>query len=354
MAAREAAAVFASGVMPALFPMMVLAGLPWGRGRSEGGWRAFWGAVLFAFGAGSPAGARRVAALEDRGNLGPWFVAAGVMSPLFFLGTLAGWTGRGPAMGVLLCIHWAGALLTAALAWGVRRLSSPLACPPSVTPMHPPIQPAGGEAGGGALTWESGAQAPGGEPHASGNRPPSLAGALPQAIASAARALLSVCGAMMLFGVAAAVLKGLLPRLWPGGEEAGALPLAVVHALLEIGGGAYALIQAAARANLPEQLLCPLLCAACSFGGLSIWLQNLAYTGQSIRPGALLLYRAVHGALGFGISWIVFQLWPQVLMAAALPAGWEGAPMAGAGPGGWLPVGLLLALASFGQRSKTC
>lgn len=340
MAAREAAGVFTAGVLPALFPMMVLAGLPWGRRRKRSGQAAFWGAVLFAFGAGSPAGARKVAALEGRGPLGPWFVTAGVMSPLFFLGTLAGWTGKGGAMGLLLAVHWACALLTGALAFWAGRRFSPLACPPAVNPMQGSIQPGGD--GAGLLEKEV----------------PSLGRALPQAIFSAAQALLAVCGAMMLFGVAAAVLKALLLRLCPGGEEAGALPLALVHAFLEIGGGAYALLKAAESAGMEAGVLYPLLCAACSFGGLSIWLQNLAYTGQSIRPGALLLYRAVHGALSFGVSFGVFALWPRALTAGAFVGTGPVAGMAGltAGipPQGWAGLGLLMALASFAQRSRTC
>lgn len=355
-AARETAAVFASGVMPALFPMMVLAGLPWGQGKSseQGGWREFWGTALFAFAAGSPAGARRVAALGGKGPLAPRFVTAGVMSPLFFLGSMAGWTRNQGAMAILLGLHWGCALLAGALAWGMQRLSSPLACPSPVMRMQPPIQPslAHQEKMPRSLEKDASAVPP---PAAA----PSLAGALPEAIAAAARALLSVCGAMMLFAVAAAVLRGVLLRLWPGWAQAGAMPLALLHAFLEIGGGAYALIGAAGSAAVPGQVLYPLLCAACSFGGLSIWLQNLAYTGQSIRPGALLLYRAVHGALSFGLCWVVFQLWPQAATAGALgTAGGAVLPPAGLSPGApggtLLAVGLLLALASFGRRSKTC
>jgi len=354
-AARETAAVFASGVMPGLFPMMVLAGLPLGRNAvGKRGWRENVEVVLFAFAAGSPAGARRAAVQE--GSTAPLFVTAGVMSPLFFLGTLAGWTGSKEMMAILLAIHWLTALASGSVARGVEKHSGnrrqsrhavppfPLDCPSPVIAMQPPIQARKGCPG----------------EKTAGHRPISLWRALPQAIASGTQALLMVCGAMMLFAVAAAVLRGLLLQLRFVGKGGGELPMAFLHALLEIGGGAYALLEAGQKGCVPSHILYPLLCAACSFGGLSIWLQNLAYTGQSIRPAALLLYRAVHGALSFGISWAVLQIWPQLASSPALEAGFgpaggssdliPGVPWAGV-----LSLGAFLLLAAFSwKKSKTC
>lgn len=293
-AATRAAGVFVTGVMPALFPMLVLAGLP---AKGEGAVSA----VGFAFAAGSPAGGKRLAGLAAQRvgrsparSLAPLFVTAGVMSPLFFVGSLSAWTGNPTMAWLMLGIHWVSALAAGGLALGLERLgrqrASPLACPDPVTAMHPSIRQQG-EAGG-----------------------PSLLRALPEAVAAAMRALLAVCGAMMLFAVAAALLRGALAALWPAWTSRNGRALAFVHALLEIGGGAHGLVTAfSGQMGSPSgQALYPLLCAACGFGGFSIWLQNLAYTGQNIRPGALLLFRAVHGAVSYGLCWAAMGLWPAL------------------------------------------
>ena len=53
-----------------------------------------------------------------------------------------------------------------------------------------------------------------------------------------------------------------------------------------------------------------LLCALCSFGGLSIWLQNLLFVPECIRPAKLLCVRMLHGALSGGLALLVFTLFP--------------------------------------------
>ena len=74
-----------------------------------------------------------------------------------------------------------------------------------------------------------------------------------------------------------------------------------------MGGGAHALLDASAAPDLP------LLCALCSFGGLSIWMQNLLFLGKSIRPGKLLLLRLLHGAATYGICGLLVRLLPFFL-----------------------------------------
>ncbi len=349
LAAQQAASVFATGVMPALFPLMVLAGLP-GRvgpaGHSKEGRKGRPGigpwleAIAFGMAAGSPAGTRRVVALVAEGRIregrqAPLLVAVGVMSPLFFVGTLARWTGNARGMALALGCHWLGALLAGAMAWALlgrnRRpeeqapslSAAPLACPPSVTTMQNPI--------------------------------PSISQALPEAIGSAARSLLGVCGAMMLFSVAAAVLRGVLLRLWPAWAQGNEPLLALVHTLLEVGGGTHGLVQAWQET---KEGLVPLLCGACSFGGLSIWMQNVSFAKESIRPASLLFWRAVHAVLAYGCCFLALRLWPE----AAMTSGFWGsqalvkldAVMPETLPaylGGLL---LLAVLASLWQRSKIC
>lgn len=48
-----------------------------------------------------------------RGALEPLLAACGVMSPMFFTGTLAQWTGLRAGCWVLLLCHWTGALAAA-------------------------------------------------------------------------------------------------------------------------------------------------------------------------------------------------------------------------------------------------
>lgn len=259
-AASRAAQVFASGVLPALFPMMVLGRLLPTGGKGERS-RFFWLAVPFGLASGSPASAQRARLLWDAGAADTdraqrLLCATGVMSPLFFTGTLAAWTGSPAACAVMLGAHWAGALLCACL-------------------------------------WRPGAA---GTPQASASAPQRQGSvSLPEAISQASQALLCVCGAMMLFSIAAALLRELLMLLCPAWTQKNGRLLAVLWALLEIGGGAGAVLEAYAEPPFA------LLCALCSFGGLSIWLQNLLFARPIIRPARLLLMRALHAAAAYGL-----------------------------------------------------
>jgi len=116
---------------------------------------------------------------------------------------------------------------------------------------------------------------------------------LTTAIEKAAHAQLSILGAMMIFSIIATLFRTLLTRLFPAWASAHGPWLAVVWALMEIGGGALAVID-----TFPPLWL---VCALCSFGGLSIWLQNLLFLDEKIRPAKLLLMRAVHGAACYAL-----------------------------------------------------
>lgn len=311
-AASTAAEVFVSGVMPALFPMMVVTKL---MRLPQKGEHSFLGAVGMAFAGGSPASAQRARLLYDAGRvpdgaLEPMLAATGVMSPMFFVGTLAGWTGLRGACWAMLGAHWLGALLTAGL-WALgRRL------------------------------WRGGRAKPGSRPAAYAGQPPSapaapkeaLGALLPRAVTEAAQAMLAVCGSMMLFSILAGVLQAALSRLCPAWTAANGPALSVLWALLETGGGAAAVLKSHAAPPLA------LLCGLCSFGGLSIWLQNLLFVGKCIRPVRLLQMRALHGAVSMGLFAAFERLWPA-LTAAFAAQGAQTARQAGAG---WALVALLL------------
>lgn len=277
-AASRAARVFASGVLPALFPMMVLGRLLPTGGKGERS-RFPWLAVPFGLASGSPASAQRARLLWDAGAADTaqaqrLLCATGVMSPLFFTGTLAAWTGSPACCAVMLGAHWAGALLCACL-WRPGAVAAPQPRAPSA-----PAQ--------GAVS-------------------------LPEAISQASQALLCVCGAMMLFSIAAALLRELLLLAFPVWTQKNGRLLAVLWALLEIGGGAGAVLEAYAAPPFA------LLCALCSFGGLSIWLQNLLFARPLIRPARLLSMRALHAAISYVLCRVALGWFALPALAAPTP-----------------------------------
>lgn len=277
-AVNGAAGVFVRSVMPALFPMMVLNGLS----ARLSGREKRWMTVGFCWLAGSPASAQRLEGLRERGELPerallPLAAATGVMSPLFFVGSL-GSRLPNPAGGwLLLTAHWLGALAAAGL---IHRLSRRFSSMEKAEPVRPEERTAGRA---------------------------SLLAALPDSLRQAGTALLSVCGAMMLFSILAAFFRQGLSALLPGWAADHPEVPALLWALLEIGGGAHALLDVSLTPDLP------LLCALCSFGGLSIWMQNLLFLGKSIRPGKLLLLRLLHGAAAYGVCRMLVRLFPFFL-----------------------------------------
>ena len=277
-AVNGAAGVFVRSVMPALFPMMVLNGLS----ARLSGREKRWMTVGFCWLAGSPASAQRLEGLRERGELPerallPLAAATGVMSPLFFVGSL-GSRLPNPAGGwLLLTAHWLGALAAAGL---IHRLSRRFSSMEKAEPVHPEERTAGRA---------------------------SLLAALPDSLRQAGPALLAVCGAMMLFSILAALFRQGLSALLPGWAADHPEVPALLWALLEIGGGAHALLDVSLTPDLP------LLCALCSFGGLSIWMQNLLFLGKSIRPGKLLLLRLLHGAAAYGVCRMLVRLFPFFL-----------------------------------------
>ena len=198
------------------------------------------------------------------------------MSPLFLLGSLGGRLPNPAGGWLMLTAHWLGALAAAGL---IRLFSRPQTTNP-VGPKKETLP----------------------EPE-----PVSLLTALPDSLRQAGPALLAVCGAMMLFSILAALFRQGLSALLPGWAASHPELPAIFWAVLEVGGGAHALLDASAAPDLP------LLCALCSFGGLSILMQNLLFLGKSIRPGKLLLVRLLHGAAAYGICGLLVRLLPFFL-----------------------------------------
>lgn len=279
-AVNGAAGLFVRSVMPALFPMMVLNGLS----ARLGGREQRWMTVCFCWLAGSPASAQRLEGLWERGGLAgrellPMAAATGVMSPLFLVGSLGGRLPNPAGGWLMLTAHWLGALAVAGLTLGLNHLSRRKTADAAL-PEERALRPA---------------------------EPVSLLTALPDSLRQAGPALLAVCGAMMLFSILAALFRQGLSALLPGWAAIHPELPAIFWAVLEVGGGAHALLDVSAAPDLP------LLCALCSFGGLSILMQNLLFLGKSIRPGRLLACRLLHGAAAYGICGLLVRLLPFFL-----------------------------------------
>ncbi|MBR1583960.1 MAG: hypothetical protein IJ662_00280 [Clostridia bacterium] len=203
--------------------------------------------VALAWLCGSPGGARLLQPLPPA-RAARFAAMTGTMSPMFFLGTVSGWL-ENPAAGRLILIcHVAGALLLGLCIRGdggkTRFVADPL-----------PL---------GAALRES------------------------------ALALCTVALCMMLGCVAARMARCVLPGLPPQASAA-------LQCALEVTAGVRALI----ALNGPYTV--PLLCAACSFGGLSLLMQNFAFWQESgLKLRTLLCLRLVH-ALISGLLCLIFQ-----------------------------------------------
>ena len=265
VAAHQAAEVFARSVMPALFPTMIAGSLiarysPCIKTRTN----IFRFQIMFGFMAGSPASTRQLAMLNEQQNLPQkdyrlLLCMSGVMSPMFFTGAVASRMGECTAL-LVLCCHWLAALLTGCVYnWGTRTRVSNKISSSSQTTSKPSS--------------------------------PTFAAALTSAIREAALAQLSVLGAMMVFSILAAVIRECLAHVFPIWTANHASWLAVGWSLLEVGGGVLALLEG--DPATPPWLICGL----CSFGGLSIWLQNLLFLDAKTHPAELLGFRTLHGVL---------------------------------------------------------
>ncbi|MBQ8555394.1 MAG: hypothetical protein IJ438_05900 [Clostridia bacterium] len=243
-AASQACRLFVTGVLPGLFPYMVLSLMLVSRLT---GAMPVWGMILLGWGGGSPTGARLLRlcpGLNRRGRVRV-AVSCATMSPMFLLGTVGAWLGS-----------------TAA---GVVVLVSVLA-------------------GGGAAGWMASRFAPAATP--SPREPVQSAPlSLGEAIDQAARTMLLVCGTMVMLRVLADLAAELVPGV--------ALPLTT---LLEVTTG----VQVIAGLALPMPLRTALIAGATGFGGAAIIFQNRAmYDRGFLTLPMQCLWQGIHGCVSF-------------------------------------------------------
>ncbi len=196
-----------------------------------------WPRVVMGWLCGSPGSARLLLSAKPQGRAALRCAAlTGTMSPMFFLGTADGWLGGG-GMAVLVC-HLLGALLMGLCIPADMKAAAPA----DPLPLH-------------------------------------------AALRDSAAALLLIGSCMMLGCVSAALTARALPFL--SRELTAALQCG-----LEVTAGVKALIA------LGGPLTLPLACAACSFGGLSLLMQNAAFWQESgVGMGRLFLLRLIHGVV---------------------------------------------------------
>lgn len=214
-----------------LGPFMKLLGMP-----AAGGY-AFAMSLL----CGYPTGARMCGELYNQkylslDQLKPLTALCHSSGPVFITGSVAAAILNRPELGLpLLIIHYLACLLTGSL-YG-------MAARPGENVFHPEM--------------------PGSS---------SIGAVLQQSILSSIKAILAVCGYMLLFGVITALADdfGLLKGFW-GGMIAGAL---------EMTNG----ISRLSALGLPIESLLPMCSFLISFSGLSICLQALAFLPKQISP----------------------------------------------------------------------
>jgi len=236
-AAAQGLSLWARSVAPVLGPFMICMLMISSRIRGGAAIR-----VLMGWLCGSPGGAKLAAVLQP-GKKAALRLAAltGTMSPMFFLGTVSSWL-NAPDMGriILLC-HIFGAALTALILPRGKKAQKAVPSPLSLS----------------------------------------------SALKESALSLLMIALCMMLGCVSAKMAGCALPHLpsWAA---------AALQCALEVTAGVEKLI------GLSPPFLPALVCGACSFGGLSILLQNAAFWHPcGISLCHLLLIRALHGLVSF-------------------------------------------------------
>ena len=244
-AALQALALWAKGVAPVLGPFMICMLML--SGRMGGG---PWPRLLMGWLCGSPGGARLLGGMGLGKRSARRFAAlSGTMSPMFFLGTVSRWAGDSRAGAMILVCHLLGALVTGMMLPKDRQKS---AAPPA------------------PLSFS-------------------------RALSDGANALLVIALCMMLGSIGAKMVSCALPGLPPWAAV-------ILQCALEVTGGVQALIA------LNPPLLYPLICGACSFGGLSILMQNAAFwQGAGVKIGLLFALRCLHGSISFGICLILVK-----------------------------------------------
>lgn len=246
--ATQACGLWANKVMPALFPFLVISQLLTACLPGD-----LFTVPLSMLG-GSPAGARLISLSgADKSKAQRLSALCATVSPLYVVGTLGG-DYR------LLLSHWLGAF-TAWVMVCVRQFFLKRKALPSPD---------------GATKPESDAN------------PNELN--IPQAIADSALAMLSVCGCMVLFSVLSALLVLVVPLSKPLS--------AALLSVLEMAGGCEKILSL----SMPPDKAAPILCAAISFGGLSVFMQNAAFQKQKgVNLRVQLFAKVIHAAAAYAI-----------------------------------------------------
>lgn len=265
--AEEMCGLFARAVLPGLFPFMTVMLLITSRlkpGSQLGP------VVLMGLCSGSPAGARLTGLCDfPKKTYRALAHATAVMSPMFILGTLAGWlNGYGVAM---LLASTLAALLTAGFS---------LLLPMKGASEHV----RGSGAGDGPMR-------------------------ISEAINRAAQTMLTVCGSMVMAGA----LLTLFVKLFP---IQSALLRALLAGALEVTRGAHELSDLA----LLDARLAPSLCIMlASFGGVSLMLQNYAFYEKGALPLIpYMLLKLLQAGLAFVICYAIAPFFEGPASAVAV------------------------------------
>ena len=231
-ASYQALALWARAVAPVLGPFMACMLM---LSTRMGGGLAL--RTVMGWLCGSPAGARLMREANVRGRSALRAAAmTGTMSPMFLIGTVGAWLGDRRLGWVIFFCHVLGALCVGLC---IRSTEKAEAASPVLMPL-------------GAALRES------------------------------ALALLTVALCMMIGCVAAKMAACALPGLPPEARAA-------LQCALEVTGGVKSIIA------LETPCAAPLICAACSFGGLSLLAQNAAFwQDSSVDIGKLALLRLAH------------------------------------------------------------
>ncbi|MBR5111369.1 MAG: hypothetical protein IK099_14415 [Clostridia bacterium] len=247
-AAYQALGLWARAVAPVLGPFMACMLML--SSRTRGGMAA---RVAMGWLCGSPGGARLMREAGLRGRSASRTAAmTGTMSPMFLIGTVGGWLGDRRLGWVVFLCHVLGAL------------GAGLCIPP-------------------------------GEKAAVSLPAPMPLGA---ALRESALALLTVALCMMLGCAAAKMAACALPGLAPAFQAA-------LQCALEVTGGVKSIIA------LQTPFTAPLVCAAVSFGGLSLLAQNAAFWQDSgVGMGRLALLRLFHALLSGALCRAVLLFFP--------------------------------------------
>lgn len=281
-AALRGLTVWATAVLPTLFPYAVCCQLLASSGALERLGRPLTRPMHRLFGCpgeagplallsllgGSPIGAKLIAARSSEGALTSkqalrLACLTGTVSPMFLLGTLPAWANMPTAGWLLLGAHWAGAICTGLI-------FSMLVRDQRALPPQPKSSP----------------------------RPQTGKTSFGETVAGSASAMLQVGGCITLGTVVAALIPSVFPHL-PVTVSAG------LHGILEMAGGAADI----SALPLTRRMMLTALSAVSSFGGLSILAQNVAFLSPvGVRTAPLLAARTLHAALSACITYLLSPL----------------------------------------------